>query len=380
MNEKISALYSDYVIDGITQDLTPDRMLSACLETPSQIVPEMIFSPVIDESIDPALKPCVTDASRINEYAEQVKSLRHHVFPVAFPETYTKSRIAVALIDTIWKEGHFRLDDLSLELDWKWNPRKIGDMTAFYSSVYSAADYSDSLGLKLSGYSYSDAEGESGLEVSTGIAAGRSSDEDDDFFGDLPFRTEHPRLADTLLHPSELVPDTQSWLIYIPFENSEYRLGASLLAQVLGVSGAVAPQIVDADYFIDCYEVVRELVEDGIVLSGVTSGEGGLMSALNRMAEGGTGLSVDLSGLARATGEPDIVRLLFSEVPGVVIQIADIDYDYVDAELLLQDVAFFPLGHPVSGQAGVEVRSSDRTGIQNILESLIRSQSPEGED
>lgn len=380
MNEKISALYSEYVIDGIAQDLTPDRILSACLETPSKAVDRGGFDPVVDESLDPALKPCVTDPSRVEEYMEGIKSLSEPAFPVAFPETYTKSRIARALTDAIWREGHFRLDDLALKLDWKWNPEKIGSMTAFYSSVYSAADYTDSLGLKLSGYSYSETEGESSLSVDAMLASDRPSDDEDDIFDELPFRTEHPRLGASCLHPSQLVPDPQSWIIYIPFENCEYRLGASLLAQVLGVSGAVAPQIVDADYFIDCFEVVRELVEDGIVMSGVTAGAGGLMAALDRMVSAGTGVSVELADLVQAAHEPDIVRLLFSEVPGVVIQIADIDYDYVDAELLLQDVAFYPLGHPVPGEAGVKVRASGKTGIQTILESLILSQSSEGED
>ena len=142
----------------------------------------------------------------------------------------------------------------------------------------------------------------------------------------------------------------------------------------------MAPQIVDPDYFIDCYEVVRELVEDGVVLSGVTVGRGGLISALKRMTGPKIGASVELADLVRATGEKDIVRLLFAEVPGVLFQIADIDYDYVDAELLLQDIAFYPMGHPVPGKPGVDIISSDKPGIQTILESLIRSQSSEGED
>ena len=73
------------------------------------------------------------------------------------------------------------------------------------------------------------------------------------------------------------------------------------------------------------------------------------------------------------------MRLLFAEVPGAVIQIRDIDFDYIDAELLLQDVAFYPLGHPVSG-GGVRIRSSVKTGIQNILDALIQKQGGEGED
>ena len=202
MNEKISALYSEYVIDGIAQDLTPDRILSACLATPVPKTDRGHFDPVVDESVDPALKPCVTDPSMIDEYVERVKTVPERVFPIAFPETYTKSRIACALVDAIWRQGHFRLDDLALKLDWKWNPRRIGDMTAFYSSVYSAADYTDSLGIKLSGYSYSGTEGESGLDVSAALASERSSEDEDDFFDELPFRTEHPQLGDSPAHPS----------------------------------------------------------------------------------------------------------------------------------------------------------------------------------
>lgn len=377
MNEKTSALYSEYVIDGIQRDLTPARMLDACVAgTPAQTpAPAGPFDPVVDETIDPALKPCVTDPSEIGTYLRKVKGLRTRVFPTAFPETYTKSHIAFALIDAIWKRGHFRLDDLALDLKWTLAEPKIGDMTAFYASVASAADYIDSLDLKISHYSCVEGAGATDICVKPVIG---STSYDEDF--DEDSYADGPSLRSQNLHPTKLVADKQSWVLYIPFENSDYRLGASLLAQVLGVSGAVAPQILDPDYFIDCYEVVRELVEDRIILSGVTVGEGGLVAALKRMAGPRTGVTVDLADLVRATGEKDIVRLLFSEVPGALIQISDIDYDYVDAELLLQDVAYFPLGHPAPGVPGVTVQASDKSAIQTILESLINSQSSEGED
>ena len=90
------------------------------------------------------------------------------------------------------------------------------------------------------------------------------------------------------------------------------------------------------------------------------------------------GLVVDVSDVMRAYQEQDVLRVLFAEVPGAVIQIQDADFDYLDAELLLQDVAFFPLGHPVPGQAGIRVNASAKSGIQTILESLM--QNAEGED
>lgn len=384
MNEKTSALYSEYIIDGIRQELTPARMLDACKGGAADSAPAAdAFEPVVDETIDPALKPCVTEPSRVEEYWQSIRALEAKVFSTAFPQTYTKTHIAFSLIDAIWRGGHFRLGDLALQLAWKWNTEKIGSMTAFYDSVGAAADYIDLLGLRIADYSFEAVEGESDIAVDTVLAPEKGEDADDavvDFFADLPFTTEHPRLGTARLRPEGMAADEQSWLIYIPFENCVYRLGASRLAQVLGVAGAVAPQILDADYFIDCYEVVRELVEDGIVVAGATVGEGGLYSALKKMSAAGTGASVDLADLSRATGEKDVVRLLFSEVPGVVIQIADADYDYVDAELLLQDVAFYPLGHPVCGSCGVKAVISENSGVRRILESLITSRSSEGED
>lgn len=379
MNEKTSALYSEYIIDGIRQDLTPARMLNACLASaPAPPDSSADYEPVVDETLDPALKPCVTDPSGVEDYWRSIQALEEKVFPTAFPETYAKTHIAFSLIDAIWRRGHFRLDDLALKIGWRWNTGRIGSMTAFYSSVAAAADYIDLLGLRIADYSFDETSGESCIGVSAVLTPQKGDEGDEDFFGELPFRTEHPKMGRSAFAPSKMQDDAQSWLIYIPFENCVYRLGASRLAQVLGVSGAVAPQILDADYFIDCYEVVRELVEDGIVLAGTTVGEGGLYSALKDMASEGVGISADLADLSRATGEGDIVRLLFSEVPGVLIQIADGDYDYVDAELLLQDVAFYPLGHPCKG--GVEASVSETSGVRRILESLISSRSSEGED
>ena len=284
-------------------------------------------------------------------------------------------RVASALIDALWRTGHFRLGDLRLEASWRWDEKPVGARAAFYESVRAAADYVDALGLKFSGYRYARTTGASELTLRTRIA--RDADEEDYGFVSEPFRSEHPVLGARRSCPGTLAPDPQSWVIYVPFDTTDFRLGGSLLAQILDVGGGPAPQITDADYFLDCHEVIRELVEDGILLSGATVGEGGLLRTVRQMADG-VGLTVDVSDVMRAYQEQDVMRILFAEVPGAVIQIHDADFDYLDAELLLQDVAFFPLGHPVPGRTDVRVKASAKSGIQTILESLM--QNAEGED
>jgi len=367
-----TVLNSRYLIDGVPQEHTPAQLLDAVSENPVGAAPD--GGTIIDETVDPSLEHHEWNPKHVTAYLAKTAGARWQ-FPLPFTDIATRSLIDKALIDAIWHKGKFRLGDLSLKAAWKWNEGPVGSQAAFYGSVMAAADYIDALGLRLASYSYAPSAGASG--VSFKAALSHSAEDDDELF-DLPYRTRHAKLGAQPACPSTLVPDPQSWLIYVPFDTSDYRLGGSLLAQTMGLSGGVSPQINDSDYFIDCYEVVRELVEDGVVLSGVTVAQGGLITAVGELCKGGPGTTIDISDAVRAFNEPNIVRVLFSEIPGVVIQIRDIDFDYVDAELLLQDVAFFPLGHPNLKTTAVRVRSAEKSGIQTILESLM--QNAEGED
>lgn len=384
MDGKISPLYSDYIIDGVPQELTPAQMLDVCLAERLPVCYEGSFEQIVDESIDPFIRPCVTSPSRVREYLASVQAQIDKPIEgdIPFVDFYSRQQVALALIDAIWRRGHFSLQQLTLQADWRWDSIPMGRLSAFYASVMAASDYIDALGVRLLGYGYTEVSGTQTLEVAPHLLEneGVESFSDDEMFEqEIEYGVEHPTLGSGRIVSSSLAPDLSSWVVYIPFDDGQYRLGGSVLSRVLGVSGEVTPQIEDADYLIDCYEVVREMVEDGILLSGVTVGRGGLMTAMKTLSSPGLGIDAELGALAEATGERDIVRLLFSEVPGVLVQIADSDYDYMDAEMLLQDVAFYPLGHPVPGGA-VTAHISDRSPIQNILESIIRSQSSEGED
>lgn len=349
-----SALYSKYIIDGIQRDLTPAEMLDSVSESPeSRPVDAGGWDTIADESVDPCVKPLSLDPSRTGEYLSSCLEGNGDV-PLTYAGSYTRGLVAAALIDSIWRQGRFKLEDLVLTAKWQWAQNEIGAMAAFYDSVEAASDYIDGLGVSIRRYS-----------VSEGCPS-------------VKFAT--PFSGASFLHPCTLQPDAADWIVYIPFDTSEYRLGGSVLSRSLGLAGGTAPQIADPDYFIDCYEVVREMVEDGVVVAGATVGEGGLLTAVKRMAVNGVGAELDLSDVMKAVGEDDRMRILFSEVPGVVIQIKDLDFDYVDAELLLQDVMFFPLGHPVPGSDSVNVSTSAKTGLQTILESLLGKECGEGED
>ncbi len=389
MKEKKSALHSKFIIDGAARQLTPAEMLDDCLvagrkDTSPQ---EEDFEPVVDESTDPSPSMKKFQNQNVQDYLAAVVRLldEPRPFPTAYADSYTKGRIAKTLLDAVWMNGHFKLCDLTIGAKWKWNCKPVGNMAAFYSSVEATADYINDLGICLSGYSFS----ESGRLCQASFKVGANGkadyqdyqDDDDEIFlpGDAPFGSEHPVLGRRRAVPGKLVDDPDSWILYIPFDSCDFRLGGSLLGDALGQNGDNFPEIGDADYFIDCYEVIREFVEDKVAISAATVSDGGLLTALKLMCTEDTGAEIDTSGIMSAYGEDKNVRILFSEVPGAIIQIKDADYDYVDAEFLLQDIAYYPIGHPAGCPGEIKVRT-DGSGIANILQSLLNGQASEGED
>ena len=88
---------------------------------------------------------------------------------------------------------------------------------------------------------------------------------------------------------------------------------------------------------------------------------------------------MDLSGILASYQEEDRTKVLFGEVPGVLIQISDENYDYVDSQFLLQDIAYYPLGHPSAKVSGAVPAEGARPGVGDILASLL-GQASEGED
>lgn len=391
MKEKASALYSEYIIDGIPRRFTPADILDGCLDHETEQPREYEeHEPIVDESVDPCPSAGEFKSQDAQEYLSGVSALLGTTrnCPAPYAEEFTRSRIAKALLDTIWMKGHFRLSDLLLSAKWRWNTRPLGNMAAFYGSVEAAADYLDSLGISLDSYSFTESERVS--QISFKVAATDRAEDPDaeigpeeeeiDLPGNAPFGSPHPVIGRRRAIPDKLVPDPESWIIFVPFDSCEFRLGNSILCEVYGQNGDGSPEIGDGDYFIDCFEIIREFVEDKVVLSGRTVSDGGLLPAMKAMCGEDIGAKIDISGIMNAYDEDKSIRVLFSEVPGVLIQIKDIDYDYADAEFLLQDIAYYPIGHPTAGSSGIKVKSGRGGGISDILQSLLSSQASEGED
>jgi phosphoribosylformylglycinamidine synthase len=391
MKEKESALYSQYIIDGIRCDATPAELLEECMEFPDGCDEDSAeFDEIIDESTEPPLSALTFDVSKTDDYVRIISEncTSERPFSMLYPDHFTRLQIAQALLNRLWSEGHFRLYNLRLWAQWEWNTRPLGNMASFYKSVEASSDYIFGLGVKMSDYIFIESDDRCSAKFFAWLPDDDITTKNDTDLCSVPdtetalfkapFESNHPWIGNKRKCPATALPDPNSWIIYIPFDTSKFRLGGSLLAQSNGLNGGQEPHITDPDYFIDCYEVIRELTEDGIIKAGCTVGDGGLAAAAEKMFTD-TGLKIDISGIKSSYGEPQDANILFGEVPGVLIQINEGDFDYLDSQLILQDVAYYPVGRPTTDFKGLRFAEKSRKGIADILAGLLE-QATEGED
>ena len=137
MKDIDSILHSEYIIDGIRMEVTPAQMLGECMPYGTAAAPSReIYPPIVDEPADPAPGTVKYSPGLIPAYLEALKaSGGDSGFPAEFSGAATRAAIARALIGTLWKKGHFSLEDIGMRISWEWDCAPVGSMAAFYFSA-----------------------------------------------------------------------------------------------------------------------------------------------------------------------------------------------------------------------------------------------------
>ncbi|MCC8172713.1 MAG: phosphoribosylformylglycinamidine synthase [Parabacteroides sp.] len=217
--------------------------------------------------------------------------------------------IAEALTNIVFAPLTDKLEGVSLSANWMWPCRNEGEDARLYKAVEAASDFACSLGIN--------------------IPTGKDSLSMTQKYGDEKVLSPGTVIISAGAEVSDikkivspvLVNDKNTSLYYIDFSFDTFKLGGSALAQSLNRVGDEAPSVQDTEYFRDAFNTVQELIEKELVLSGHDISAGGLITALLEMnfANVNGGLEVNLDKLA----ETDIVKILFAENPGILIQVKD---------------------------------------------------------
>ena len=253
---------------------------------------------------------------------------------LADPKAGSVLSVAESLTNIVWAPLADGMDSISLSANWMWPCRsQKGEDARLYEGVKALSDFccaihvnvptgKDSLSL-----TQQYPNGEKIIAPGTVIvsAGGEVSD------------------VKKVVSPV-LVNDKNSSLYHIDFSFDEQRLGGSAFAQSLGKVGSDVPTVKNPEYFVDCFNAVQELINRGWVMAGHDISAGGLITTLLEMTfanvEGG--MKINLHDIADA----DIIKTLFAENPGVVIQVSDAHKDELKAFFDENGIGYAKIGYP----------------------------------
>jgi phosphoribosylformylglycinamidine synthase len=225
------------------------------------------------------------------------------------PAAASRLAIAEALTNLVWAPLTHGLKGVSLSANWMWPAKQPGENARLYEAVSAVSDFAIKLGINIptgkDSLSMTQKYPDGTLVLSPGTVI-------------ISAVAEVKNITKTVTPALDPTPGTH--LILIDFSASEPALGGSALAQVLNQLGTTTADVADAGYFASCFSAVQELIHNQVILAGHDISSGGLITTLLEMCFSVPDIGIDLDAL---TVQHDLVKMMFAENPGVVIQVKD---------------------------------------------------------
>ena len=227
------------------------------------------------------------------------------------PEKGTILSIAEALTNIIWAPIELGLKGISLSANWMWPCRNKGEDARLYSAVKAASNFALGLGINIPTGKDSLSMTQKYPDENPVLAPGTVI---------ISAAAEVMDIRKTVEPVLQLVKE--SFILYINLSKDGFKLGGSSFAQVLNKLGTETPSVIDIAYFGKAFNVIQDLVKRNLILAGHDISSGGMITALLEMtfAQPGIGMDINLDYFL----EKDTVKILFSENPGLLIQVEDL--------------------------------------------------------
>ena len=238
-----------------------------------------------------------------------------HAPQVALVDPVAGSVMAIAesLTNIVFAPLTHGLSGVSLSANWMWPCRNKGEDARLYDAVEAASQFAISLGINIP-------TGKDSLSMTQKYAG----DEADVLSPGTVIISAAGEVSDVKKIVSPVLQNEPNSAVYhIDFSFASLALGGSALAQSLGKLGNETPSVDEPEYFRDAFAAVQELIAGGYVLAGHDISAGGLVTTLLEMCFPNSkgGLKIDFSAIP----ETDLVKLLFAENPGVVLQLKNLE-------------------------------------------------------
>ncbi|WP_311416680.1 phosphoribosylformylglycinamidine synthase, partial [Hoylesella shahii] len=262
--------------------------------------------------------------------------------------------VSESLTNLVWAPLAHGLGGVSLSANWMWPCRsQAGEDARLYKAVEALSDFCCSLGINVptgkDSLSMTQQYPNNQKVIAPGTVIVSSGAEVSD--------------VRKVVSPV-LVNDKNSSLYYIDFSFDDQRLGGSAFAQSLGYVGDDVPTVTNPEYFADCFNAIQELIKRGWILAGHDISAGGLITTLLEMAFANQkgGMHLNLHDLA----DDDVVKNLFAENPGVVIQVSDDHRNDLRTFLDDEGIGYTKIGYSVPNSRTLVVKKGDNEFVFDI--------------
>ncbi|MBN2806720.1 MAG: phosphoribosylformylglycinamidine synthase [Prolixibacteraceae bacterium] len=247
--------------------------------------------------------------------------------------------IAEALTNIVWAPMTDHIRSISLSANWMWPCKNPGEDARIYEAVQAASDFACALGINIpTGKDSCSMTQKYQNEVvySPGTVIISATGE----VSDLKKVVEPVLVQDLALY-------------YLDFSNAPRELGGSAFAQILSCLGSATPTVADPDYFARAFNTIQSLIAEGLIMSGHDIGGGGFITSLLELcfSDNESGLDLNLTDL----NEPDSIKLLFAENPGIVFQANEA----VEERFNAMKLHCIKIGKPTNNQTVTIVNQND---------------------
>jgi len=258
-----------------------------------------------------------------------------HASAAALVDEVAGSKLAIseALLNIIWAPLTYGLKGVSLSANWMWPAKNEGENARLYRAVEAVSDFACKLGINIP-------TGKDSLSMTQKYPDGNVVYSPGTVIISAVAEVSDIRKS---ISPA-LEPVAGTKLVYIDFSKDTFKLGGSSFGQVLNQLGTEAPSVLDENYFVNTFTSVQELIQQGLVLAGHDVSSGGLITTLLEMCfpVPNAGLNVNIKALG-----DDVIKVLFSEKPAIVIQVKD--EKVVTALLEKNQIRFDVIGEIIQG-------------------------------
>ena len=266
---------------------------------------------------------------------------------LASPEAGSVLSVAESLTNIVWAPLEDGLEGVSLSANWMWPCRaQKGEDSRLYAAVEALSDFCCSLHINVP-------TGKDSLSLTQKYPNGEKIISPGTVIVSAGGEVKDVR---NVVSPV-LVNSKNSSLYYIDFSFDDQRLGGSAFAQSLGKVGSDVPTVKNPEYFADCFEAIQTLINKGWVMAGHDVSAGGLITTLLEMtfANQQGGIHVNLYDV---NGE-DVVKNLFAENPGVVIQVSDLHKHALREYLESEGIGYAKIGYPTPKERKIVVKKNE---------------------